>query len=744
MATTTGNSTTKTESRFLVEGMHCASCVNQVEKSLKALPGVVEATVNLATREACVRHGPDGSHETQFREAIDRIGYTYKEIPRGEKERTQEALIREREFRNRFRTFLVAAPLAVTVMVISMLAEKTIGVNWLLFTLTLPVVCWAGKPFFMGAWKALKHGRADMDSLIAMGTGTAFLTSLTATIAPEIWVGDPPIYYEAAAMITTFILLGRLLEERAKGKTSQAIEKLIGLQAKTAHVFRDGKEVELPLDEVVVGDQMIVRPGERIAVDGVIVEGSSSVDEAMITGEPIPVTKSIGDFVIGGTLNQSGSFQFQAEKVGNETMLQQIVGLVRDAQGSKAPIARMADTISSYFVPIVLAIALLTFVVWMFVGPLTDRFELAMTAAVSVLIIACPCALGLATPTAVMVAMGKGAESGILIKDGEALERAQQLDVILLDKTGTITAGHPTVTDIVPCAGIDKNHLLALTAAIEQHSEHPIAQAVVQFAAEQSLSLSPTSEFRAVEGHGAEATVNGNRIRVGNEKLMRDNGIDVKAMVDCLNALAADAKTPVLVARDDRLLGIVAVADPIKESSIGAIRQLKQLGADLVMVTGDHEKTARAVARQLEIDSVVAQVLPGHKAEAVRKFQSTGRTVAMVGDGINDAPALAQADVGFAIGVGTDIAIEASDVTLVGGDLNGVVAAIRLSRRTMRTVKQNLFFAFIYNTLGIPIAAGVFYSLWHVLLPPMFAAAAMAASSVSVVTNSLRLRKFQP
>lgn len=743
MVTTTQQSEKTTEARFLVEGMHCAGCVGKVEKSLKGLPGVTEATVNLATREACVLVDGPGPNENQLREAIDQVGFLYKELPRSEAERSEEALTREREFRSRLWTFLVAAPLAVSVMLISMLHLQFAGVNWLLFVLTLPVVCWAGRSFWVGAWKALKHGRADMDTLIALGTGTALVTSFLATIAPDIWHGVPPIHYEAAAMITAFILLGRLLEERARGKTSQAIEKLLGLQGKTAHVLRDGSEVEVSVDEVVVGDVVIVRPGERIAVDGVIVEGSSSVDQAMISGEPIPVMKKAGDEVIGGTLNQSGSFQFRAEKVGSETVLQQIVGLVRDAQGSKAPIARLADTISGYFVPIVLVIALVTFATWMVVADIDVRFQLAITAAVSVLIIACPCALGLATPTAVMVAMGKGAERGILIKDGAALERAQHIDVILLDKTGTITEGHPAVTDVEPIAGVEKEQLVRITASLEARSEHPIARAIVEYADAENISLIPVEGFRAVEGHGAEAQVDGKRILVGNALLMRENGIEAGAFTAQVDALAADAKTPVLVAEESRVLGIIAVADPIKESSAKAIRQLKQLGTDLVMVTGDHEKTARAVARQLEIDSFSAQVLPGHKAEEVKKFQSMGRIVAMVGDGINDAPALAQADVGFAIGAGTDIAIEASDITLVGSDLHGVATAIELSRRTMRTVKQNLFFAFIYNSLGIPVAAGVLYSIWGVLLPPMFAAAAMAMSSVSVVTNSLRLRKFR-
>ena len=736
MATTAEKAYETTESRFLVGGMHCASCVSTVEKSLKALPGVTDAVVNLATREACVVHGLDGPREALFREAIVSIGFFYKEIPRDEQQRSEQAEACVREFRNRLRTFLVAAPLAVAVMVLSMLDLQFPGVNWLLLALTLPVVCWAGRPFFIGAWNALKHGRADMDTLIAMGTGTALVTSFVATIAPEIWAGELPIHYEAAAMITAFILLGRLLEERAKGKTSQAIEKLLGLQGSTAYVLRDDRELEVSVDEVVVGDRVIVRPGERIAVDGKILEGSSNVDESMISGEPMPASKSIGDQVIGGTLNQTGSFQFRAEKVGSETMLQQIVGLVRDAQGSKAPIARLADTISGYFVPVVLAIALFTFVVWMCVAPVGDRFQLAVTAAVSVLIVACPCALGLATPTAVMVAMGQGAEHGILIKDGAALERAKKIDVILLDKTGTITEGHPTVTDVEPCDGVQENRLLSLTAAVESQSEHPIAQAVVQYAKSAGISYPAAEEFRTVEGHGAQARIDGNHVLVGNARLMQENGIDAGLLAARVDALAADAKTPVLIAEENRLLGIIAVADPIKQSSVQAIRELKKLGTDLVMVTGDHEKTARAVARQLEIDSFVAQVLPRQKAEEVRKFQSTGRTVAMGGDGINDAPALAQADVGFAFGAGTDIAIEASDITLVGGDLNGVVAAIQLSRRTMRTVKQNLFFAFIYNSLGIPVAASA-------VLPPMFAAAAMAASSVSVVTNSLRLRKFR-
>jgi Cu+-exporting ATPase len=745
--TATKSEPEQTEFRFLVEGMHCASCVSKVEKSLLEIPGVTSASVNLATREARLVHPAGSLNDSPIRAALEAIGFSYERLATGAQERTEQQAARQRALRKQRQTFLWAVPPALLVMIISIADLQFAGRNWMLLSLTVPVVCWAGLPFFTSAWKSLKHGRADMDSLIALGTGTAFANGLVATITPGLWSKPPPVYFDAATMITLFVLLGRLLEERAKGKTSQAVDRLLGIQVKSAHVIRDGREQQVDLDDVLVGDRLVVRPGERIPVDGTILEGASTVDESMITGEPLPGTKTPGDEVIGGTLNQTGSFHFRAERVGDQTMLQQIVGLVRDAQGSKAPIARLADRISGYFVPFVIATAGLTFLTWWLVAPAETAFQSAVLAAISVFIVACPCALGLATPTAVMVAMGQGAEHGILIKDGEALETAHKIDVILLDKTGTLTTGHPAVTDVEPREGVQREQLLSLAASLEQSSEHPIAQAIADCARQENVPLQTVQQFQAVPGHGAEGSIAGNRVYVGNVKLMRDRNVELGHLDERVDALAAEGKTPILIAVEDRALGLIAVADPVKPTSAAAVRELKRLGIDVVMVTGDHVNTAHAVALQVGIDRVFAQLLPHQKSEEVKKLQgcsSVRKTVAMVGDGINDAPALAQADVGFAIATGTDIAIEASDVALVGNDLNGVVTAIQLSRRTMRIIRQNLFFAFIYNSLGIPIAAGVFYPVWHMMLPPMFAAAAMAASSVSVVTNSLRLRNFRP
>ena len=729
-------------SRFFVEGMHCAGCVERVEQALSQVPGVIDASVNLATREARVSCAEDFPEEEQFRTALEKIGYAYEPVSGrtspGDLE-TQHA-----RFRKQLLTLAIALPMAIAVMAIKMSGVSFTGIGWVQLALTLPVVAWAGSPFFVTAAKSIKRGRADMDTLVALGTGTAFLTSASATVAPAFWGTSPPDYYDVAAMITVFVLFGRLLEERARRKTSEAVFKLLGMQAKSAHVVRDGREIELDAEEVVVGDCVVVRPGERLPVDGTILDGSSSIDESMITGEPMPNLKQVGDGVIGGTLNQTGSFRFRAERVGTETMLQQIAELVRDAQNSKAPVARLADRISSYFVPFVIAVAALTLTCWWWLGTGEDALEQALLSAVSVLVVACPCALGLATPTAVTVAMGKGAEFGVLIKDGAALEAAHKLDLFLLDKTGTITAGRPVVTRLVAADGIGEDDLLRVAVSLEDHSEHPIARAVIAHSTESRIPRARIEEFRTLEGHGVEGTIEGDRVCAGNLKLMRDRGVDVTELADDVAESAHEGSTPVLVARNTDLLGFIAVADPVRPTSAEAVRQLKQLSSEVAMITGDHTATADAVARQVGIDRVIAQLLPWQKTEEVASRQSAGRKVGMVGDGINDAPALAQADVGFAIGKGTDIAIEASDVTLVKGDLSGVVVAVELSRRAMSIVKQNLFFAFFYNSLGIPLAAGLLYPVLHWKLPPMFAAAAMAASSVSVVTNSLRLRRFRP
>lgn len=740
MSTETMEKPVSTQSqRFRVRGMHCASCVGRVEKSLAEVPGVIGAAVNLTTAEARIETGETLPDETALRAAVERAGFDYETIT----DSSSADSVDDGESRALFLRFIIAAPLGVAVMVLAMSHADFAGANWLQFALTLPIVGWAGLPFFVNAWKGLKHLRADMDTLIALGTGTAFIASTIGLVAPEIWGGPPPIYFDAASMIAVFILLGRWLEGRAKTRTSQAVSRLLDLQVETAHVIRDGREVELPIAELAAGDRVAVRPGERVAADGVVEEGQSAVDESMITGESMPVVKRSGDEVIGGTLNTTGRLTFQVKRVGAETVLQQIVSMVREAQGTKAPIARLADRVAGVFVPCVLVVAAITCAAWLIWGTSDAVIAEAIAAAVAVLVVACPCALGLATPTAVMVAMGRGAEQGILIKDGRALETAHALQTLLIDKTGTVTTGKPEVTDVEPCADVEPSELLEAAIGVEQFSEHPLAAAIIAYGKSQNMVPVAADEFQAAEGRGAEAVVGGRRALVGSRRFLSERGVDVAGQELRAAEFAAAGKTPVFIAVDDRLIGLIAVADPVKPSSMDAVHALRRLGLDVVMVTGDLEATAKSVGRQLEIDSVIAEVLPADKAEHVKRFQSCGRTVGMVGDGINDAPALATADVGFAIGTGTDVAIESSDVTLVGSDLSGVASTIRLSRRTMRTIRQNLFFAFAYNTVGIPIAAGALYPVWGITLPPMFAAAAMAASSVSVVLNSLRLRAYR-
>eukprot|EP00913_Durusdinium_trenchii_P008899 g8365.t1 len=674
--------------------------------------------------------------ESDVRAAVERAGFTYEAITdsrRGDAKPDDES-------RSVFLRFIISAPLGVAVMVLAMSGVSFPGAVWLQFALTLPIVAWAGWPFFVNAWKSLRQFRAEMDTLIALGTGTAFVASTAGLLAPGIWGGPPPVYFEAAGMITVFVLLGRWLEGRAKARTSQAVSRLLDLQADTARVIRDGEEIEVPIDELKLGDRVAVRPGERVAADGTVDEGESAVDESMMTGESMPVVKRSGDEVIGGTLNTNGRLIFQVKRLGAESALQQIVSMVRDAQGTKAPIARLADRVAGVFVPFVLVAALVTLAAWLIWGTGDSIVANAIQAAVAVLVVACPCALGLATPTAVMVAMGRGAEQGLLIKDGRALETAQGLEVLLIDKTGTVTAGKPEVTDIAAAEGVSERELLEAACAVERYSEHPLAAAIVARGKSAGIELKSSDDFQAVEGRGAEALVDGKKTVIGSSRFLRERKIDVSPLEKQVAELSSAGKTPVLVAIDGKAAGVLAVADPVKSTSAEAVGALRQLGLEVVMVTGDLKSTAKAVAQQLEFDSVVAEVLPAEKAEQVTRFQQNGRSVGMVGDGINDAPALAAADVGFAIGTGTDVAIESSDVTLIGSDLGGIAAAIRLSRRTMRTIKQNLFFAFAYNTIGIPIAAGALYPVWQITLPPMFAAAAMAASSVSVVLNSLRLK----
>ena len=616
--------------------------------------------------------------------------------------------------------------------------------HWLQLALIAPVMVWVGWPIHRTGWLALAHRAADMNSLITLGTVAAYGYSTVVTVAPGLVPKDVrDVYFEAVGVIVTLILLGRLLEARAKAGTGEAIRRLIGLQARTARVERDGLVVEVPVEEVAAGAVVLVRPGEKVPVDGEILDGQSSLDESMVTGESMPITKTAGDTVIGATLNQTGAFRMRATKVGRDTMLAQIVRLVRQAQSSKAPIQRLADAVASWFVPAVLFIAIATFVVWFDVGP-TPAFTFALVAAVAVLIIACPCALGIATPLSIMVATGKGAEAGVLIRSAEALETAHKLDLLILDKTGTLTNGRPELTDLVAVGASDETKLLGLVASAETRSEHPLAQAIVAAAHARGAPVPEPEMFDSITGKGVMATVVGQRVLVGNTRLLEDAGIDPSPLTDTAARFAADGKTAMLVALDGRPAGVVAVADTLKADAAASVTALRRLGLEVVMLTGDNRRTAEAIARTAGVDRVLAEVLPGDKAAEVARLQGEGRTVGMVGDGINDAPALAQADVGIAIGTGTDVAIDAADITLISGQLSGLVTAIALSKATMRNIRQNLGFAFGYNALGIPIAAGVLYPIIGVRLSPMIAAAAMAASSLSVVSNANRLRRFHP
>jgi P-type Cu+ transporter len=749
-----------------------------LENHLRRTPGVVAAEFNLATMRVRVEFLETATDARALRRRVEELGYRVSDVTGGDVEASasREEQARRAERRDLARRFTVAAVLSLPVLVISMThgAVALFNVSWINYlqlALTVPVVFYSGAPFYRGAWAALRHGAADMNTLIATGTGAAFLYSLAATLAPRLVAtaggtlamngmasdtmshaasggamsGAPmtPVYFEAASVIIALILLGRLLEARAKGRTTDAIKKLLGLQARTARVVRsDGRHEDVAVEALAPGDVILVRPGEKIPTDGVVVEGRSAVDESMLTGESLPVEKGPGDEVVGATLNRAGSFELRATRVGRDTVLQQIVRMVEEAQGRRAPIARLADRVSAYFTPAVICVAVVTFVVWLFAAPAETRLATALVQAVSVLIIACPCALGLATPTAVMVGTGRGAESGVLFKGGEALETAHRIQTIVLDKTGTITVGRPGVTDIVAADGFDETELLRLAASIERASEHPLGEAIVRRAEERGIEFARVENFSAVAGRGVLAEAEGRRVAVGNLKLLSESGVGLDGLSERASELAARSRTPVFVAVDGRAAGLVAVADEIKPEAKEAVAALKRLGLEVLMITGDNRRTATEVARAVGVERVLAEVLPEGKAEEVRKLQAEGKLVAMVGDGINDAPALAQADVGIAVGTGTDVAIEAADVTLVGGSLRGVVTAIALSRQTMRVIKQNLFWAFVYNTLGIPLAAGAFYPLLGWKLEPVYASAAMALSSVSVVTNSLRLRRF--
>jgi len=748
------NAATK-KSIFPISGMTCASCVARVEKALSSVPGVVSASVNLASEKATVEY-VEGTDIAEMRRAVKEAGYGLGAEATTLEDVTTAARREIRALRNRV---IFASVLAAVVMVLSLAPDFQFR-SYLLWILATPVQFWTGWRFYQGAWGALRHRTADMNTLIAVGTSAAYLYSMVVVLFPGLFATagiELGLYFDTASVIIALILLGRFLEARARGQTSEAIKKLIGLKPKTAMVIRDGKETEISVEDVQVGDLILVRPGERISVDGIVRQGYSSVDESMITGESIPVDKKVGDTVIGGTINKMGSFQFKATRVGKDTTLARIIRLVEEAQGSKAPIQRLADVISSYFVPTVIGIAILTFGIWYFLGP-QPTLTYALLNFVAVLIIACPCALGLATPTAIIVGTGKGAENGVLIRSGEALERAHKIKSVLLDKTGTLTQGEPKVTDIIGSPSFAEAEVLRLAASVEHDSEHPLAQAIVKAASEKKLELSKVLDFKAMPGHGVEAKVGGKSLLLGNLALIKDRRISLDGLAKEAERLWGEGKTVLFFSVDSKAAGIIALADTLKPNAKEAVEALHKLGIEVVMITGDNTRTAEAIAREAGIDRVLAEVLPENKAAEVKRLQDEGKVVAMVGDGINDAPALAQADVGIAIGTGTDVAMETGDVTLISGDLGGIVTAISLSKCTMKTIRQNLFWAFAYNVTLIPVAAGVLYLFFgrtgipsglhfifgnYGFLNPMLAAAAMAASSITVVSNSLRLRAFK-
>jgi P-type Cu+ transporter len=796
-AESSGKGDGKTEverTTMTVTGMTCAACSARVQRAIEARPGVIEASVNLMLKNARVDYDPAATSPEEIAATIRATGYDAKPTDTGESAFAQQEdqdRDHETEFKELRLKAVIALVLAAIGMVISMPVMSAPHVdpshdpaahgisggdpfmNWVhgtidpwlmellpwlyrietqllsyvLLGMTLAAMGWAGRHFYTRAWAAFRHRSADMNTLVALGTGAAFLFSVLGTFFPDFFLARgvaPAVYYEAALFIIALILVGNVMEARAKRQTSTALRALVKLQPKTARVLRDGREIELPVEEVVPEDHVQVRPGERIPVDGEVIRGASAVDESMLTGESVPVEKKVGDRVIGGTINRTGAFWFRATHLGEKSMLAQIVRLMRDAQGSRAPMQKLVDRVTSVFVPIAISIAIATFAIWLVVGPSPSLIP-AFAAAVAVLIIACPCAMGLAVPTAVMVSTGRGAEAGILIKGGEALQRSADVTTVVLDKTGTVTEGRPAVTDVVlsPEGGLSEARFLELVAALEASSEHPLAEAIVRYADERGLERLSVENFESVTGKGATGIVEGVAIAVGNAGLMIDQQIDFSALGQTVDDLAARARTPMFIAIDGKVAGVIAVADRIKETSRAAIARLRRMGMDVVMLTGDNRQTAEAVAKEAGIDRIVAEVLPEGKVAEVKRLQAEGKVVAMVGDGVNDAPALAQADVGIAIGTGTDIAAEAGDIVLMRGDLNGVAGAIHLSRRTLRTMWQNLFWAFLYNGAAIPIAAGILYPVFGILLSPILASAAMAFSSVSVVANSLRLRRLR-
>ena len=727
---------------FDVQGMTCSACANRIEKRLNRMDGVSRATVNFALETVAVDYNQSAVDTQEMMSAVQKMGFELL-LEQDEESKVDHKEAEIKKQRNKFIISVVLTfPLFWTMVAhfnfLSFIYMPQILMNpWLQLALATPVQFIIGAQFYKGAFNSLRNKSANMDVLVALGTSAAYFYSLYLSIE---WlnagkIGEPELYFEASAVIITLILLGKLFEVQAKGKTSQAIQKLLGLQAKTARVLRDGVEQEIPVEEVISGEILLVRPGERIPVDGEIIEGQSAIDESMLTGESIPIDKAVGDAVIGATINKNGSLQIKATKVGKDTALAQIVKVVEEAQGSKADIQRLADKISGVFVPIVVGIAVVTFFIWFFVVTPGD-FRSALIPMISILVIACPCALGLATPTSIMAGSGRSAEMGVLFKGGEHLEHTQSVDTVILDKTGTVTKGEPALTDMIVADGFVEVDVLQLVATAENQSEHPLAQAIVKGVQEKGIDLLVTESFEALPGYGIEATVNKKKLLVGTRKLMNKHQVDMLTYEADMEKLEIEGKTAMLIAIDGNIAGVIAVADTVKETSKEAIERMHALGLDVIMLTGDNTRTAQAIAGEVGIDHVIAEVLPEQKSEEVKKLQETGKVVAMVGDGINDAPALAMADVGMAVGTGTDIAIEAADITLMRGDLNSVADAIMMSRKTMRNIKQNLFFAFIYNTIGIPIAA-------IGLLAPWVAGAAMAFSSVSVVLNALRLQKVK-
>ncbi|MEH1801662.1 MAG: heavy metal translocating P-type ATPase [Nostoc sp.] len=771
-----------------LRGMSCAACANNIEKAIRSVSGVIDCNVNFGAEQATIKYDRSLANLEKIQTAIASAGYSSDSLQEELLSEEDDAEKASRQALQRQLSLKVVVGGVISIFLLLGSLPMMTGLNlplipsflqnsWVQLVLTTPVVFWCGGSFYQNGWKSLKRHTATMDTLIALGTSAAYLYSLFVTIFPKFFIAQgliPHIYYEVAAIVITLILLGRLLENRARGQTSEAIRKLIGLQARDARVIRDGREIDLPIAEVRINDVILVRPGEKIPVDGEVIAGASTVDEAMVTGESLPVKKQPGDEVIGATINGAGAFQFRVTRVGNDTFLAQIVKLVQQAQGSKAPIQRLADQVTGWFVPAVIAVAIATFIIWfIFTGNLT----LATMTTVGVLIIACPCALGLATPTSVMVGTGKGAENGILIKGADSLELAHKIKTIVLDKTGTLTQGKPTVTDFVTVNGTANGNeiqLLQLAAAVERNSEHPLAAAVVKYAQSQEVSLIDAKNFAANAGSGVQAVVANQLVQIGTQRWLTELGINTISLQQYKDAWETAGKTVILIAVDGELQGIMGIADALKPSSAAVVKALQKLGLEVVMLTGDNRKTADAIARQVGIQRIFAEVRPDQKAAIIQSLQREGlgtrdwglgkntqsplpliprggptfpnhqSLVAMVGDGINDAPALAQADVGIAIGTGTDVAIAASDITLISGDLQGIVTAIQLSRATINNIKQNLFFAFIYNVIGIPIAAGILFPIFGWLLNPIIAGAAMALSSLSVVSNALRLRNFQP